>query len=457
VGATHGRVKPDNILLLPDDRPLLLGPGAVAAALDADRREPGLHAPDLGFERDPADDVHQLARVACFCITGHGSPERGRADDEPLRAALERMQLGGYDPALLDALEAAASPDPERRPRSIDAFREWLVLGPPHLRAAAVAAAVADAAAAADAASATPDVPVEHIDEPSIDPATHASLFHEAAFAAPGFDGSASRDAHADTEPLIVDSDVQAADTQPLHEDTRPWFGDSQPGTAPTAETMPGAAVARGRGRMRAWLLPGVVLSLVLAAAVAWVVSQQPVRVEGWTREQVSPLVPDLTPRDRGAAARPDATPLAPPTPMAEAPPRVEPTPPVPTSTDPVADSPPLASTASRLKEEAAEPAEPTAPSDAKANTTIAVPSHPKPPTRTATSHATEPHGNPARAATAPATTARATSTTKGNPADACSGRTPFARYRCIETQCAQARWSGHAQCVRFRRTGEVD
>jgi len=302
VGGAHGRVTPDNILLLPDDRPLLLGPGAVGAALGADRREPGVHAPDLGFERDAADDIHQLARVACFCITGHGSPERGRADDEPLRAALERMRLGGYDPALLDALEAAASPDVERRPRSIDAFREWLVLGPPHLRASALAA-VAEAAAVANAASAIPEASVEHVDEPSIEPGTHAYLFHEPAFAAPGFDVSVPHEAHADTEPLIVDTEVQAADTQPMHEDTRPWFGDSQPGTASMPGTMAGAPAARRRGRMRTWLLPGVVLSLVLAGAVAWVVNEQPVRVEGWTREQVSPLAPDLAPRDRSAAA----------------------------------------------------------------------------------------------------------------------------------------------------------
>jgi len=268
---------------------------------------------------------------------------------------------------------------------------------------------------------------------------------------------SVPHEAHADTEPLIVDTDVQAADTQPMHEDTRPWFGDSQPGTASMAGTMAGAPVARRRGRMRTWLLPGVVLSLVLAGAVAWVVNEQPVRVEGWTREQVSPLAPDLAPRDRSAAARPDATPRAPLVPMPEAPPRVEVTPPVPTSTDPAAGSAPVASITAGSKAGAAQPAEATVPSGTKPSTTTAAPSHPKPPTRAATSHATEPRSSPARAPTAPATAARATSTTKGNPADACSGRTPFARYRCIETQCAQARWSSHAQCVHFRRTGEVD
>jgi len=43
------------------------------------------------------------------------------------------------------------------------------------------------------------------------------------------------------------------------------------------------------------------------------------------------------------------------------------------------------------------------------------------------------------------------------NPREACSGRTQFALYRCMQTQCAAARWSEHPQCIRLRATDSVD
>ena len=469
VGGAHGRVTPDNILLLPDDRPLLLGPGAVGQALDVDRRESALHAArDSRFERDATDDVHQLARTACFCITGHGSPERGRADDEPLRAALERMQVGAYDPALLDALEAAASPDVARRPGSIDAFREWLVLGPPRPRPSVAPSPVPEPVAA------IPEVPPAQIDQPSpasampapgpASGAVRPDPNREAAFLGPSFEMRGVAREDADTEPMLVDLEAHGEDTQPLNEPMPGWLRDARPDAGSSIGAAASRPVARRRSRLRTWLVPAAVLALLFAGALAWLAIDQPVRVAGWTREQVAPLVPELTPRDRAAVPHSDAMPPAAPT--AAAPPTPEPVPapaPAPEATARSVQSPveapvaraPLLPAAPTVQDAPVADASPAAPAVARSDA-AAAPPPPKPSTHPAPSRPTETRGA-ARPAAVHSTAARSTPSSKGNPADACSGRTPFARYRCIEAQCAQARWSTHAQCLRFRRTGEVD
>ena len=470
-GRAHGCVTPDNILLLPDARPLLLGPGIVGEALDAGRREPGLTAArDPRLARDAADDVHQLACVACFCITGHGSPQGGRLDDEPLRAALERLQLGGYDPALLDALEAAASPDVARRPGGISAFREWLVLGPPQLRASTAPVAQRDEP------HATPEPAPMRVEEPALDPAPHPHLREEAALVTARLDSRGIDDPHADTEPMAGDTQPLVDDTQPLIDEGPSWMRDAHPDAAAAAGFTGGAPVARRHGRMRRWLLPGAVVSLMFVGAAAWVVHEQPVRVEGWTREQISPFVPDLTPRERGPAARPEAMMPAPPAPDVDGNSLRATTPPVPQTPieaqTPIETKTPIESPDGRaslatveppVHEEPHQSAQPPVAADAKTDTSPvkagAPPAIAPSSTRVATAHATDAHAAAARSASAhPSSATRArTSSNAGLPADACSGRTPFARYRCMEKQCAQARWSGHAQCVRFRRTGEID
>jgi non-specific serine/threonine protein kinase len=43
------------------------------------------------------------------------------------------------------------------------------------------------------------------------------------------------------------------------------------------------------------------------------------------------------------------------------------------------------------------------------------------------------------------------------SPRDACGQRTQFSLYRCMKMQCAQHRWTSHAQCKRLRITDSVD
>ena len=67
----------------------------------------------------------------------------------------------------------------------------------------------------------------------------------------------------------------------------------------------------------------------------------------------------------------------------------------------------------------------------------------------------------------APAQTSRESSTTRrrgsatepasSDPRTACAGRTQFALYRCMQTQCALPRWAAHPECVRLRKSDRVD
>jgi hypothetical protein len=42
------------------------------------------------------------------------------------------------------------------------------------------------------------------------------------------------------------------------------------------------------------------------------------------------------------------------------------------------------------------------------------------------------------------------------SPREACGARTDFSLYRCMQTQCAQARWHQHPSCKRLRERDEV-
>ena len=78
---------------------------------------------------------------------------------------------------------------------------------------------------------------------------------------------------------------------------------------------------------------------------------------------------------------------------------------------------------------------------------------------------AAAPTGTAAATAAAPAprdskTSRRRGSTTEAatpDPREACAGRTQFALYRCMQTQCGLARWAAHPECARLRRSDRVD
>jgi hypothetical protein len=117
-GIVHGGVHPSQIMLLRNERALLLGPCAVAA--DVGGAAPG-----------PWTDLRALADVARFCISGMPPTPDGQPV-EPTARIVERLLVDDsavrYGQEFMRVLDAAASPDIAQRPQSVAQFRERLRL-----------------------------------------------------------------------------------------------------------------------------------------------------------------------------------------------------------------------------------------------------------------------------------------------------------------------------------------
>src|SRR5438552_6421476 len=150
-GGFHGRVTPSNILLLADNRPLLLGPGAAGRAIASDRidalitnLEPSFAPIEQIVEAaevplPPSVDLYALAGVARYWISGQlpapafGAP--GTARRERFADTVQRLRLTWprlhYSASLLNALESALSIYPAERPQSVAQMRARLRTVPP--------------------------------------------------------------------------------------------------------------------------------------------------------------------------------------------------------------------------------------------------------------------------------------------------------------------------------------
>ena len=149
-GGGHGRVTPSNILLLDDNRPLLLGPGAAGRAIAGDRIdvlmtsaepcfapiEQMVESADIPLR--PSVDLYALAGVARYWISGElpapvfgapDSPRREKLEDTVQRLRLTWPRLH-YSAALLDALDSALSIYPAERPQSVAQMRARLGTAP---------------------------------------------------------------------------------------------------------------------------------------------------------------------------------------------------------------------------------------------------------------------------------------------------------------------------------------
>lgn len=402
-GQAHGGVSPTNILLLADDRPLLLGPGAAGHEIGSDlvdslmaTLEPasGAAAPasaEAGMlPVGAARDLCALAETLRFCITGEAlSPPGTLRPREPLADAIAREYpleaRPQYGPALLGTLDAALSPFAEDRPLTAAQFRDWLERG-------------------------VPGGPIRVAPAPrpaSPEPARAPN--HQLA-----------SDAAADTifdarEPMAPWPDPLSGLTgDPITPERPPWVPPPLPQLQNASTALArqrklliaaGCAVVAGVGLAVTAVWWNTVPDIRLEPTPAVAVAAPAVTAPEQQQQQQQPQQP--RPTEPSAAATPlPTTPTAPPAPE------------VPTSP------------------EAAAPAEPAAPARS-----IAV----KPP-------AAEPNSS-AR----PMTSASARIAQSGGPRDACAGRTEFALYRCMLQQCQAKRWSSHAQCVKLKRDDRVD
>jgi serine/threonine protein kinase len=145
-GDLHRGVAPDQILLLPDERPVLMGFGAVrrtlaTAALPASTlaSAPSYvpiehYAESPHLTPGPWTDIFSLAAVIHYCLSGELPPPlsllAGLARREPLAGVVARLRHTRphlrYSPSFVHAVDAALSAQPKDRPQSVPQFRAML-------------------------------------------------------------------------------------------------------------------------------------------------------------------------------------------------------------------------------------------------------------------------------------------------------------------------------------------
>ncbi len=187
-GGVHGKVSPSNILLLADNQPLLLGPGAAGRAIASDRidalktsGEPCFAPIEQLVEADtplpPSVDLYAVAGVARYWMSGElPAPVFGTsstARHETFADTVQRLRLTWprlhYSASLLDALDSALSIYPAQRPQSVAQMRARLGTAPPAasgpVSAESTAAPVPDDEVPSSPAPAPQPAPPAHVAE----------------------------------------------------------------------------------------------------------------------------------------------------------------------------------------------------------------------------------------------------------------------------------------------------
>ncbi len=410
-GHAHGGVTPGNILLLGDDRPLLLGPGAAAREIGSDLVDSLMASLETPLAPAPADltptgsiaDLYALADVTRFCITGvlpaAAGPGGGRETlAEVIARSFEPAARPRYSTELLSTLDAAMSPVAEDWPLSVAQFRTWLARGAPRGLPRTAQRRESLFAAAAEA-------PAPPAQQPAAALAPEAPLR-----AAP--DASTIR---THVEPP----------TEPMTTDRAPWL-------APPARVV-ARRKRRGHKLAMAGALAGLAVVVLAVVSGAW--------------DQVPAIAFDHLPKltiDRPVET---PAPVAPPEPIAKAAvtaPTPDPAPAPDLAPAPAGIAPPVVAEAAPASVPApvVQAAVPVAP----ATTAAAVPD----------TSATRVEKSPPAAAR-PRSTAAAPpprqATPAAGPRAACTGKSEFALYRCMQQQCDSSRWYAHPQCIRLRAT----
>jgi serine/threonine protein kinase len=135
----HRDIAPDNILLLPGDHPVLLDLGA-ARRIIGDMTQaltvilkPGYapveqYAEVASMKQGAWTDLYALSAVLYFVVAGRAPPPAvARMVNDEMRPARE-IGAGRYSDEILAVIDAGLAVLPEKRPQSIDAFRQ--LLGP---------------------------------------------------------------------------------------------------------------------------------------------------------------------------------------------------------------------------------------------------------------------------------------------------------------------------------------
>ena len=514
-GCIHREITPSKILLMPDDRPVLMDYGAARRAIVGDQAralmtllapsfapleqtQPALNRP-IG----PWTDLYALASVVRYCIGGQLPPPaalRTLPADESIGRLVLRLQEADpsrhFSPSFIAALDAALKPRPEDRPQNVAEFRALLDDHPaaeedrgdaeppdtgwgrisndrdePTLGAEPTRPV--EPKAANDAAVPEVDVPLDLPPPAAASPRSwraapdtpdDGETVPSFGFAAPPRGrGFADRE---DDEPRFGDSATQQAEAM----SARPADFRAVPPDA----VLGFREVSRRRRRRVAWTLALLLIGAI--GAGLWYLDQQ-------QRAHDAQSAFARAARNDGLTANVPAVPRSPETPATTSPAPQRPAPApevvaqaptaavaptqVPTAVAPPPAAPAMPSTTTNATPTAPAPA--AAPPAAETPVTAATPPA-QPPAATATGAAPPTaRGNVSGSGTGSDTAARAEpppvktaaapprSTPAKGPRDICGDRTQFSLYRCMQTQCAQTQWYQHPSCKRLRLRDEVD
>ena len=134
VGVLHRDIKPPNILVNEDGRPVLIDFGSARfEAADATSTKVTFHTPPYAaieqyvktYAQGPWTDIYALGVVLYECVTGQKPPEVLERMHGGLGSPLAEGDWPGYSRAFLRAIDAAMVVKPAERPQSIS---EWLAL-----------------------------------------------------------------------------------------------------------------------------------------------------------------------------------------------------------------------------------------------------------------------------------------------------------------------------------------
>ncbi len=134
VGVLHRDIKPPNILITDDNRPVLIDFGSARfEAAEATSTSVTFHTPPYAaleqyvktYPQGPWTDIYAMAVVLYECVTGEKPPEVLERLHAGLGTALSDGHWPGFSKRFLQAIDAGMTIKPSDRPQSI---QEWLAL-----------------------------------------------------------------------------------------------------------------------------------------------------------------------------------------------------------------------------------------------------------------------------------------------------------------------------------------